>query len=608
MKSRLRSWLSSIANQLRIGLVGFVGVAVLATAGFLIWISLQAQTAAQEELQSVRSRAAAAEIDNFFDDLLRKLGYLARLRGIIQLPRDVQETLVDGLLRTNQAFEGVVLLDREGRVLASRWQSRAEDLGDVTQRPAFVLPLRRGQDYIGYAETSPELGVPTLTVALPVRDREDRVAGVLLARVNLRFLWSFLSRVRVGETGYAYVVDQRLFVIARKGAPTGALDPADLSNAPFMQRLDDRAPAVYEGLNGARVVGASSPIQSVRWHVVVERPIDEAFAPVRRLVEVMGAALATSAVLAIGLGYAYARRLVQPLKKLTKAAAALSGGDLSTRVAMQQPNELGTLGAAFDQMAERLETNVGRLELALDEARAARAEAEQALLLRERFLLLAAHELRTPLTPLNLQIQTARRMAAAHDELPPAFVRALTSAEQSVARLRKLAEELLDLVHMLAGELELHPEDADLCAIVSDVAARCADRLRAAGSTLTVRCDGPVTGRWDRRRIDQLLSALVDNAIKFGEHAPIELRVAVSADAARVEVQDHGIGISGEFLPHVFDLYSRAVSEQHFGGFGVGLYVAQRIAEASGGSIRVESERGVGSTFTVELPRYPASS
>jgi signal transduction histidine kinase len=109
-------------------------------------------------------------------------------------------------------------------------------------------------------------------------------------------------------------------------------------------------------------------------------------------------------------------------------------------------------------------------------------------------------------------------------------------------------------------------------------------------------------GHWDGRRIEAVVANLLSNAIKFGEGKPIEITVDRSGDRAILIVADHGMGISLQDQLRVFQRFERAVSEQHFGGFGLGLWVVREVIESHGGTISVESSPGAGSIFRIDLP------
>lgn len=237
----------------------------------------------------------------------------------------------------------------------------------------------------------------------------------------------------------------------------------------------------------------------------------------------------------------------------------------------------------------------------LEEERRARAEAERAVRVRDEFLSIASHELRTPLTSLLLAVQSLREHAAEAQD--PRTARVISVADRQVHRLTSLVGLLLDVSRIRGGRLELGRSDVDLASIVRDVAGLLADQAARAGCTLRAHADQPVRGQWDGLRLEQVVTNLLTNAIKFGKGAPIDVRVE-SADGggARLVVADHGIGMEPEVAAHIFEPFQRGVSSRHYGGLGLGLYITRSIVQAHGGTIEVASEVGRGSTFTVTLP------
>ncbi|WNG48708.1 AAA family ATPase [Archangium minus] len=227
-------------------------------------------------------------------------------------------------------------------------------------------------------------------------------------------------------------------------------------------------------------------------------------------------------------------------------------------------------------------------------------DSQEALHLRDDFLSVASHELNTPITSLRLSVQGLLRRA--NSELPESAQRALRLTEQQTRRLAELVTELLDVSRIRAGSLYLRLEQVDLTEVLHDVIERFGEALTRANCTLSLHAQEPITGRWDRLRLEQVVGNLLSNAIKFAPGHPIELAVHREGDTVRLVVKDQGIGIPPDRLPHVFGRFERAVSPEKYGGLGLGLYIVREIVTALGGSIRVESEPGVGTTFTVELP------
>lgn len=357
----------SIANQLRYGLIFLVLLSLLPTGALLIYLSFQAQIQQSRSLQQERSQTAAGQIDNYLDDLKRKLSYLARVKGLTNFQPQVQQSLLEGLTRHNDAYEAVAILNRKGQVVTSVSAYEPLKLENPANSPLFIRAFKQQEDYVSPVEINPKTHQPTTILAVPIRNERDEVDGVLLAEINLNFLWFVVSQTEVGKTGYVYVVDERNFLIAQKGSKPETFQLQDISKRPFFQFLkaseDTKRLNVYQGLKQVEVLGASALVRSVNWNVVVELPTAEAYAPVYQMLLVMGGSLAVVTIVAVGIGFLFIRQIVVPLDRLTTAATELSAGQLDTRVNIDSQNELGTLAIAFNNMATQLEELIKAVEV-----------------------------------------------------------------------------------------------------------------------------------------------------------------------------------------------------------------------------------------------------
>ena len=263
-----------------------------------------------------------------------------------------------------------------------------------------------------------------------------------------------------------------------------------------------------------------------------------------------------------------------------------------------------TLGVEDLRFAEDL---ADRVALSVDNVLLFR-EARQAVAQRDEFFTVAAHELRTPTTSLKLNVQSLLRGARRGEagQLPASLMAKLENVDRNAGRLNALVNELLDVTRIHAGRLRLDLEQVDLTALVQDVAARFELPATQAHSPIHLELSGPAVGAWDRLRLEQVVTNLLSNALKYGAGKPVRLRVSADATCARLVVRDEGIGIAPESLPRLFGRFERAVSERHYGGLGLGLYITRQIVEALGGSVSVVSAPGAGATFTVELPLQAA--
>jgi signal transduction histidine kinase len=235
----------------------------------------------------------------------------------------------------------------------------------------------------------------------------------------------------------------------------------------------------------------------------------------------------------------------------------------------------------------------------------ARVRAEEAVRLRDEFLSIASHELNTPLTPLRLQLEAIRRDVREGRELDHARLDTMiTVAHRQTLRLARLVLNLLDISQLSQGRPVLQRESTDLGEVTRDAVARAADDIARHGSEVSLDAAGSVVGDWDRQRLDQVVTNLLSNALHYGRGGPIRVTVEQARDhVGRLSIEDRGIGIAPEDQGRIFERYERVAPARHSGGgLGLGLYIVRQIVEAHGGTIRVHSSPGAGSTFVVELP------
>ncbi len=237
---------------------------------------------------------------------------------------------------------------------------------------------------------------------------------------------------------------------------------------------------------------------------------------------------------------------------------------------------------------------------------AALAERRTALGARDEFISIASHELKTPLTALKLRLGSAMRLG---DLLSPAegpnvekLVRAIAASNTTADRLGVLVDDLLDVSRLTGGRLALRLERVALADLVGDVVGRLQEQSTEIGSKIGVEVPATIVGTWDRIRIEQVVTNLLSNAMKYGMGRPIALSAGVEAGRLRMRVKDAGIGIARADQDRIFRAFERLASGDRVGGLGLGLYIGWQIAVAHGGSLSVESEPRCGATFTLELP------
>lgn len=223
-----------------------------------------------------------------------------------------------------------------------------------------------------------------------------------------------------------------------------------------------------------------------------------------------------------------------------------------------------------------------------------------ALAARDNFIAAVSHELRNNVAPLILLAEQFQALGA--EMSPEQLQTKIALLTRNLHKFVATVDRVTEVAQLRDGKLELELAVVDLSEIVEYVASQHRRHPDAGGIDLVVRTPGPVTGRWDRSRLVQVVTNLVTNAIRFGVGGEIEVEVTTRGNDAELSVRDHGPGIAANDLDGIFDRFDHRRSRTA-GGFGVGLFIVKTIAAASGGYVMAANAAGGGARFSVVLPR-----
>ncbi len=233
-------------------------------------------------------------------------------------------------------------------------------------------------------------------------------------------------------------------------------------------------------------------------------------------------------------------------------------------------------------------------------------ELEHAVRMRDDFMSMVSHELRTPLNTLYLETQvrklhlTKGNTAAFSPERLPAMIE---RDQRQIQNMVRLIDDMLDVTRMRSGSLSIRPRPTDLAALARGVVEGLAQQAEAAGSHIALAAPEPVPGVWDEFRIEQVLTNLLTNALRYGAGKPVQVTVGQAGGMARMTVRDQGIGVAPEDQARIFEQFERTEdSRKHAAGLGLGLYITREIVRRHGGEIALDSAPGLGSEFRVTLP------
>jgi heavy metal sensor kinase len=359
--------------------------------------------------------------------------------------------------------------------------------------------------------------------------------------------------------------------------PADSIPPVPQVPAGEPRLHDQDVPAVGR----QRVLAGRLRLGGRGFPVILMAPLEEVDRELGQLLTALLVAVPVALAAAGGWGYLMARKALAPLERLRRSTEEITAARLDRRLPVADAaDELGRLTQTINAMIARLERSFAEIR---------------------RFTADASHELRTPLTV----IRTESEVALARPLNPEDCRNLIESVLEECERLTHLTEQLLAMAREDAGAGGRALEPVDLSALVHDVVEDMRPLAEARGLLLHSEPDGPLPLPGDGPRLRQVFINLLDNAIKYTPTGgTVRVQLARGDGAAVVTVRDTGIGISPEHLPRVFDRFYRVdkARSREQGGTGLGLSIARSIVASHGGSIKVDSAPGQGTTFTVTLP------
>ena len=290
-------------------------------------------------------------------------------------------------------------------------------------------------------------------------------------------------------------------------------------------------------------------------------------------------AAAIAILISIGLGFLFARGLVDPINRMTRTAKAIKEGDLTARTRLVGDDEVSHLGETFDAMADAIEKD---------------------RMMERRLTTDVAHELRTPLMAIQATIEAIVDGVFEPDE------ERLGTIDAEVQRLSRLVDALLKLSRLENRKIPMNKKRLDLGELLTDIIGTHEAYVHESGLDLVFEAEEGVEVFGDADMLRQATANLISNAVRYTPEGTITVRVERGETMASISVADTGIGLSPEECKMVFSRFWRgdAGRNRAQGGLGIGLSVVKEIVDRHNGWVRVEGEKGVGATFTIFIPLY----
>ena len=362
----------SLTVTLAIAFFSLSAVVLLVVGGLNLYLNFQAQQKVISSQQELIAGEASKTVSSFIEGQFGVLETAVDLADPISISGQERESVLESLLGLQPAFRQLILLNTQDRQLAEASQLTQTSSGKIFDQLTedALTQIHQGERYISPIYVDEGTSEPLVVMAIPVTDIFGDFKGTLAVEMNLKFMWDLVDQLQVGETGYAYVVDDKGNLIAfhdtsrvLKGENVAYIEEVgEFVENPLLSGAITPESVSYTGLLGMQVVGTYVPLGIPQWAVVTELPVSEAYQEVIGQASLALAITVGVAILAGLIGLLLARRLSAPLVELSTIATEVAGGNLSVSADVSGPTEIVQVASTFNEMTSRLREFITTLE------------------------------------------------------------------------------------------------------------------------------------------------------------------------------------------------------------------------------------------------------
>lgn len=535
------------------------------------------------------ARGSSNEISLFLEEPVTILHTISQTRDIIEMERFTQSRVLNKIKISNPFFQKIFILDQGG--LAVVTTNFGEEMKDFSKEEFFTVSMT-GERYFSplYFTAS---RYPVMSIALPIM-KYNTVAGVLVGEIDLKNIWAIVDSVKVGKTGFAFLISSDGLLIAHPDKQKILKKELSYINYPFFKKVMKGEEGISSYVEDQReMIAAFVPIQNLNWGMVVQQSKSEAFELVRKMQAQVIIFVSITSILAIVLAFGTIQRITRPIETLVQGVRQYADGNLTHRIQIHQQDELMVLADEFNKMAESLEKNQRQLR---------RMERLAAL---SRFAALVSHEIRNPLNAMNINMQILRRLITQTNSPADSKIKYMNIISSEIERMNSIVSNFLAITR----PPELTLIRSDIHQILEEVVITLEEQARRKGINVNRHYyQEALLGLFDHNQLKQVFHNILLNAfeampdggtILIETSRPLSLKSRHrSPDRMVIKVIDSGIGIPKNKLAEIFEFYYTTKKS----GTGLGLAIARQIIEAHKGEIKVESIEKQGTTVIIELP------
>ena len=535
------------------------------------------------------ARRANNEIQLFLEIPIKTLQILRETQDIAEMNPFAQGLILNKIRSADPIFNRIIITDTLGNLVTS---TDFEELITNYSQEEFYKVSINGQSFFSNVMFN-EAKEPFVISSQPIR-RFDEIVGILAGEINLTSIWQLVDKIRVGETGSAFVISKSGQLIAHPDKRK-VLERVSVIDSSQIYSFSDSTETtfVFSSFDDVEMLGTYSYLRQFDWIVVIQQPVYEAYGLATRMLYQVFAFVGLVIMIAILLAYLLEKRITQPINTLVDGVKRYADGDLDFRISIEQFEEIEVLAEEFNAMAEKI----------LDHQRKLRRVERLAAM--SKFATLVSHEIRNPLNSMNINMQILKREIERPDGELEKKRKYFDIILSEIQRMDNLINNFL----MISRPPRFDFLPNDLHDVLDEVVLMHEGNSKQQDVQLVKEYYGEkILANVDRDQMKQVFHNIIINALQaMPDGGSLTLKTSIhkmrnklkqKVDSLRIEFIDTGIGIPKDKTKDIFEIYYTSKKT----GTGLGLAIARQIVEGHFGNISVSSKEMLSTKIIIDIP------